>query len=94
MEVEIKKQYSYENILEMLGGHKYFSHEQALYCYHKLNDNKEEADHYLKICLAESQKVNQYHDRFKTQEEIDAINKEKESYDDYVERKYKHIIES
>ena len=38
MEVEIKKQYSYENILEMLGGHKYFSHEQALYCYHKLND--------------------------------------------------------
>jgi len=92
MEVEIKKQYSYENILEMLGGTKYFSNEQALYCYHKLNGNIEEADYYLKHCLAESKKVNQYHDRFKTQEEIDAINNT-QSYEDSIEKKYKHIIE-
>ena len=92
MEVEIKKQYSYENILEMLGGTKYFTNEQALYCYHKLNGNIEEADYYLKHCLAESKKVNQYHDRFKTQEEIDAINNT-QSYEDSIEKKYKHIIE-
>ena len=92
MEVEIKKQYSYENILEMLGGTKYFSNEQALYCYHKLNGNIEKADYYLKHCLAESKKVNQYQDRFKTHEEIDAINNT-QSYEDSIEKKYKHIIE-
>ena len=92
MEVEVKKQYSYENIFKMLGGTKYFTNEEALYCYHKLNGNIDEAEYYLKICLSESQKVNQYHDRFKTQEEIDEINNT-QSYEDSIEKKYKHIIE-
>ena len=91
MEIDTKIHYSYEKLLEMLGGNKYFSQEQILYCYHKLNNDMEESEFYLKKCLAETQKVNQYHDRFKAQEEIDEINNQ--AYDDSIERKYKHIIE-
>ena len=56
MECEREEIYSYEKFLEMLGGTKYFSQEQALYVYHKLNNDLIEADYYLKICLAEIQK--------------------------------------
>jgi hypothetical protein len=81
--------YTYEQLLEMLGGFKYFSREQVLYCFHKLNNNKEDAEMYLKHCLAESNKVNQYHNKFITQEEIDAINAEMKLIE---EEKDNHII--
>ena len=78
MECEREEIYSYEKILEMLGGTKYFSQELALYAYHKLNNDLIEADYYLKICLAEAQKINKYDRKFKTQEEIDNLNETKE----------------
>ena len=68
-----KKIYTYEDILEMLGGYKYFSREQALYCYHKLNGDDMESQYYLNYCLLEAKKINKCSSKLKTQEEIDSI---------------------
>ena len=71
---KVNKKYSYEDILEMLGGVKYFSEEQAKYVYHKMNGNIDESQFYLNICLQEAEKINQCHNKLRTQEEIDLVN--------------------
>ena len=71
---KVNKKYSYEDILEMLGGIEYFSEEQAKYVFHKMNGDLEEAQYYLNICLHEAEKIKKCSSKLKTQEEIDLIN--------------------
>ena len=86
-----KKVYSYEDILELLGGHKYFTQEQALFCYHKLNGDTQEADYYLKYCLADAKKIHKCSEKLKTQREVDEISQK--MHEEYIEQKYSHIID-
>lgn len=51
------EKYSYEQILEMVGGNKYFSDNQIQYTYHRSNDRKEEAAYYLALCNEELKKL-------------------------------------
>ena len=74
---EVKKEYEYEDILEMLGGYKYFSVYQCKFVYHKLRGDVEESNYYLNHCMNEVNKVNEIHRKLKTPEEIEALNPEK-----------------
>jgi hypothetical protein len=73
---KVKKgeKYKLEDILEMLGGEKYYSMQQIMYIYHASNDNMEEALHYKKLCVENAQKENEKYSVLKTEEEIKAIN--------------------
>lgn len=64
------EKYSYEKILEMLGGNRYFSDNQIKYTYHKLNDRKEEAEYYLELCHQEVKALSEMYGKMKTPEEI------------------------
>lgn len=48
---EPKKQYEIEDIMEMLGGDKYYSMDNIMYVYHSLRDEKEEAAYYMDILI-------------------------------------------
>jgi hypothetical protein len=41
-----KREYEVEDLLEMLGGDKYYSMDHIMYVYHSLRDEKEEANIY------------------------------------------------
>ena len=43
--------YSFEDILQMLDGNKYYTENQILYCYHNCNGREKEAKYYLDLCL-------------------------------------------
>lgn len=51
-----KKQYEIEDIMEMLGGDKYYSMDNIMYVYHSLRDETEEAAYYMDI-LIQKEKV-------------------------------------
>jgi hypothetical protein len=68
------EKYRLDDILEMLGGEKYYTHEQIMYIYYASNDNMEEASHYKKLCVENAQKENEKYSVLKTEEEIKAIN--------------------
>ena len=43
------KKYEVEDILEMLGGDKYYSMDKVMYVYHTLREEFEEAEYYKEI---------------------------------------------
>lgn len=45
----VVKKYEVEDILEMLGGDKYYSMDQIMFVYHSLRDELEEAKYYQEI---------------------------------------------
>ena len=45
----VVKRYEVEDILEMLGGDKYYSMEQIMFVYHTLREELEEAEFYKEI---------------------------------------------
>jgi len=49
--------YSYEDILEMMGGYQYHSKQQLMFIFHKANGNDEEANLYLPAIQEENQKI-------------------------------------
>ena len=71
---EPKRNYDYEDILEMLGGYKYFSNEQCKYIYHKLRGDEAESNYYLTHCMEEVNKINELHNKLKTPQQIKALN--------------------
>ena len=81
---KVKKgeKYKLEDILEMLGGEKYYSHEQIMYVYYASNGHVEEALHYKELAIENAQKENEKYSILKTEEEIKEIdsNEKDESY--------------
>lgn len=65
--------YSFEDILEMLGGYRYYSKEHLLYIFHKVNGDEEQANYYYQFLQEENNKINELNDKFKTEEEIKQI---------------------
>jgi len=76
------EKYKLDDILEMLGGEKYYSHEQIMYVYHSSNGRVENASHYKQLCMEKVQKENEKYSVLKTEEEIKAMNSnvKEESY--------------
>jgi hypothetical protein len=76
-EQQVRK-YELEQILEMLGGEKYYSREQIMYVYHATNGDEEEALHYKALCAEQVRKECEKYSTLKTEEEIQAIKDEKQ----------------
>ena len=55
--MEVEKDYSYEQILVMLGGYNYFNEAQIRYVYHSLRNDKIEEEYYLNLCNEENKKL-------------------------------------
>ena len=70
------EKYSYEEVLQYLGGYKYFSKERVMYVFHKVNGQDEEAMYYKTIIDEENKQIEEAAKKFKTQEEIDELQKE------------------
>ena len=53
METENTKKIDYEieDLMEMLGGDKYYSMDNIMYVYHSLRDEQEEASYYMDILI-------------------------------------------
>jgi hypothetical protein len=64
------EKFSYEQILEMVGGNRYFSDNQIKYTYHKLNGRLEEAAYYLELCHQEVKALTELYTKMKSPEEI------------------------
>jgi hypothetical protein len=62
--------YSYEDILEMMGGYKYHSKEQLMFIFHKVNGNDEEANLYLPAIQEENQKVINAFNKLQTEKQV------------------------
>lgn len=65
--------YSFEDILEMLGGYRYYSREQLLYVFHKVNGNEEESQQYYEILQEENKKIQEACNKLKTESEIKQL---------------------
>jgi hypothetical protein len=46
-----KVEYEVEDLMEMLGGDKYYSMDNIMYVYYSLRGEKEEADYYMNILI-------------------------------------------
>jgi hypothetical protein len=73
------KLYTYDQILEMLGGYTYYEKEQIDYIYYKLNGKTEKAKECLDYCLDRVQKLKDAATKLKTQEELLKITTEEEN---------------
>jgi hypothetical protein len=53
MEIEktSKVEYEIEDLMEMLGGDKYYSMDNIMYVYHSLKEEYEEAEYYMDILM-------------------------------------------
>jgi cell division protein FtsB len=65
--------YSFEDILEMLGGYRYYSREQLLYVFHQVNGHVEEAQQYYEILQEENKKIEEACNKLKTETEIKQL---------------------
>jgi hypothetical protein len=74
--MESKAQYTYDNILEMMGGYSYFEPEQIKYVFHKLNNEMDKAQYFLDICLEKANKLKEVSMKLKTDEEHAELWKE------------------
>ena len=70
----VEEKYSWDNMLEMFGGYKYFSKDHLLCLYHKVNNRPEEAEIYQRIIDEESQKVHRALRKMFTLEQIEEVN--------------------
>jgi hypothetical protein len=57
--LESKKEYTYEEILEMFDGGSHMEPEQLKYIYHFLRGDIEESKHYLTLCLMKVEELKQ-----------------------------------
>ena len=55
--LESKKEYTYEEILEMFDGGSHMEPEQLKYIYHFLRGDIEESKHYLTLCLMKAEEL-------------------------------------
>ena len=55
--LESKKEYTYEELLEMFDGGSHMEPEQLKYIYHFLRGDIEESRHYLTICLQKAEEL-------------------------------------
>lgn len=69
----MSKKYSMEQILEMVGGTRYFSDSQINYTFYKLNGDTEKANFYLELCKEEVKQIQELHNKMKTIDEIKSI---------------------
>jgi len=72
--VEETTKYSLDQVLEMLGGEKYFTRDQIMYIYHTTNLHYKEAEYYKQICIDNARKENIKLSVLKTEDEIKSIN--------------------
>ena len=68
------KKYSKEQILELVGGDKYFSRNQIEYTYYKLNGDDEKAAYFYELCQEEVKQLQDTFNKMKKIEEIEEIN--------------------
>jgi hypothetical protein len=71
--------YSFEDILEMLGGYRYYSKEQLLYVFYKVNGLDEQAKQYYEIIQDENKKIEEACNKLKTEQEIKQMTSEDEN---------------
>lgn len=71
--------YSFEDILEMLGGYRYYSKEQLLYVFYKVNGLDEQAKEYYEIIQDENNKIQEACNKLKSEQEIKQIENEDEN---------------
>jgi hypothetical protein len=57
--IESKKEYTYEELLEMFDGGSHMEPEQLKYIYHFLRGDIEESKHYLTLCLTKVEELKQ-----------------------------------
>jgi len=57
--IESKKEYTYEELLEMFDGGSHMEPEQLKYIYHFLRGDIEESKHYLTLCLMKVEELKQ-----------------------------------
>jgi hypothetical protein len=74
--MESKAQYSYDDILEMIGAYSYFEPKQIKYVFHKLNNEMDNAQYFLDICLEKANKLKEASTKLKTDQEHAALWKE------------------
>jgi len=55
--IESKKEYTYEELLEMFDGGSHMEPEQLKYIYHFLRGDIEESKHYLTLCLTKVEEL-------------------------------------
>ena len=68
-----EKKYTIEDILEMLSGTEYYDDDTIKFIFNKVNGNKDEAEHYLNICLEKAQKIINRECKMKEENEIQSI---------------------
>ena len=68
------EKYTLDQILEMLGGEKYYTHDQIMYVYHATNGHIKEANYYKQICADNKRKEDEKYSILKTEDEIKSIN--------------------
>ena len=56
--IESKKEYTYEELLELFDGGSHMEPEQIKYIYHFLRGDIEESKHYLSLCLKNAEEMN------------------------------------
>jgi hypothetical protein len=50
-------EYTYDDLLQQVGGYTYYSQAQVRFVWHSLNNEIEQANHYKSICDQENEKV-------------------------------------
>ena len=76
--VDNEEKYSWEDILTMFGGFKYFSKEHLLCLWHRVNGRDDDAKVYQDIIDEEANKVRQALKKMLTPEEIEEIKPQEE----------------
>ena len=68
------KKYKLEEITEMLGGkNKYYSFEQIMFVYNRVNGYEKEAAYYKELCIEKNKLENEEISKLKTEDEIKKI---------------------
>ena len=68
--------YTFEDVLQYLGGYKYFSKERVMYVYLTVNGRVEEAEPYKAIIDLENLTLEEARKKLKTLEEIEELQKQ------------------
>ena len=79
-----KRKYELEDVLELMGGYDYFSHDQIMYVYLKINGHTEEAKFHFDNCMRDVEAFNHKKNRMRSEEEIKKL--EEKIKDDVIEK--------
>ena len=86
--VESNEKYSWEDILTMFGGFKYFSREHLLCLYHRVNGREDEAKVFQDVIDEEANKVREALKKMFSEAEIEEL---KQQLDDQKENNDQEI---